>query len=422
MDTQDNNQEISSTTTPVNRNAQPFSPEDGRVHADMPAHENTAGTPELTVQNRLSVAAPGAQHLPESGSLGDTTNAAASLVVLEQHLTEVQTSGAPDRESKKEKDPPSPFRESLARFRRDKRAMISVGVLLFLILVALIGPPIYKNIGGTYVSDLGNTIGPNVYHSYDHKELTQQNQGPSARYWLGTDVLGQDLLARLMQGLLISLSVAFLVEVVDVVLGVTIGVLAGYYGGWIDLLLARFTDLVFAFPGLLFVILLTGIFGQSASDYFASLPVVGPLLGNGNAPLVIVSLALAFVTWPLMARFVRGQTLQLKQQQFIEAARTAGTKDTRIIWRHIIPNLFSIVFISSTLNVAGTIIGESGLSLLGLGVRPPGSSLGLMIADGADTLQIHPWNVLFPTLILTIIVLSVSFIGDGLRDAFDPRS
>ncbi len=225
-----------------------------------------------------------------------------------------------------------------------------------------------------------------------------------------------------MQGLLISLTVAFLVEVVDVVLGITIGVLAGYYGGWIDTLLARFTDLIFAFPGLLFVILLTGIFGPAANDYFSGLPIIGPFLANGNASLVIVSLALALVTWPLMARYVRGQTLQLKQQQFIEAARTAGTSNVRIIMKHIIPNLFSIVFIASTLNIANTIIGESGLSLLGLGVRPPGSSLGLMIADGLDTLEIHPWNTLFPIIILTIIVLAISFIGDGLRDAFDPHA
>ncbi len=271
-----------------------------------------------------------------------------------------------DRKAKK---PLSPFQESMRRFRRDTRALISVGALIFLVLLAIAGPPIYKYIGGTYLSDFGAPIGPAIYHSYDHQELSNQNQGPSARYWLGTDNLGRDLLARLMQGVLISIIVALVVEIADVVLGVIIGVLAGYYGGWTDTLLARFTDLILAFPGLLFAILLTGIFGQSASDYFGSLPVVGPFLANGNAPLVIVSLALALVSWPLMARYVRGQTLQLKQQQFIEAARSVGTSDVRIILHHIIPNIFSIVFITSTLDIAGTIIGEAGLSLLGLGVR-----------------------------------------------------
>ncbi|HLG76155.1 MAG TPA: ABC transporter permease, partial [Ktedonobacteraceae bacterium] len=285
----------------------------------------------------------------------------------------------------------SPLQESWWHFRRNMRAMISVWILVFLAVLAIGGPPVYKHIGAIYPSDLSGPIGPSIYHSYDHQELSHQNEGPSAQYWLGTDGLGRDLLARLMQGVLISLLVASIVEVIDIGLGLTIGVLAGYYGGWVDALLARFTDLVLAFPGLLFVILLTGVFGPGADDYFSNLPVVGPLFANGNAPLVLVSLALALLVWPLMARYVRGQTLQLKQQQFIEAARVAGTSDRQIIFRHIIPNLFSIVFIASTLNVANVIIGEASLSLLGLGVRPPGSSLGLMIADGTNTLELHPW-------------------------------
>jgi len=179
---------------------------------------------------------------------------------------------------------------------------------------------------------------------------------------------------------------------------------------------------MFAFPGLLFAILLTSVFNASVSDSFANWPLVGPFLANGNATLVLVSLALALVSWPTMARYVRGQVLQLKQQQFIEAARASGTPDIRIMLNHIVPNLFSLVLIISSLNIAGTITGEAGLSLLGLGVREPGSSLGLMIADGRDTLEIFPWNVLCPTIVLTIIVLALSFVSDGLRDAFDPRT
>lgn len=316
----------------------------------------------------------------------------------------------------------SPFQEAMQRFRRDKRAMVSLGVLLFFVVLALIGPPIYQHIGGTFQADLGGQIGPSVYHAYDHQELTQQNQGPSARFWLGTDALGRDLLARMMQGVLISLLVALLVEVVDIGVGMTLGLLAGYYGGWIDSVLARFIDLIFAFPGLLFAILLTSIFSASVSDSFGNLPLIGPFLANGYATLLVVSLALALVSWPLMARYVRGQTLQIKQQQFIEAARASGTTNARIMMRHIIPNLFSFVLIASSLNIANTIIGEAGLSLLGLGVREPGSSLGLMISDGLDTLEVFPWNALFPTLVLTIIVLAISFMSDGLRDALDPRT
>ncbi len=313
----------------------------------------------------------------------------------------------------------TPLQESLRRLWRDKRAVASIGVIVFFILLALIGPPIYQHIGGPYNSPTNGVIGPSKYHSYAWQELSNQDQFISGMYWLGTDDLGRDLLARLMQGILISLTVAVLVEIVDIVLGVLVGVLAGYYGGWIDQVLARVTDIVFAFPGLLFVILLTGIFGTQADVVFSKIPIIGP---NGNARLLLVSIALAFVAWPLMARFVRGQTLQLKEQQFVEAARTAGTSDTQIILRHIIPNLFSIVIVASTLDISNTIIGEAGISLLGLGVQPPGSSIGLMIVQGQAMIDSNPWEVLLPSIVLAIIVLAFSFLGDGLNDAFNPRS
>lgn len=312
----------------------------------------------------------------------------------------------------------SPLQDSMRRLRRDKRAMVSVGVMIFLVLLCIVGPLIYPHIGGPIESG-GVKLTPEQYHSFAYQDLYGTDQGMSAIHWFGTDNLGRDELARLMQGLIVSLVVALLVEIVDIGLGVLIGVLAGYYGGWIDQVLARFTDLMFAFPGLLFVILLAGIFGNSANDFFSKIPIIG---NTGTARLVIASMALAIAIWPLMARYVRGQTLQLKEQQFVEAARTAGTSDFRIITRHIIPNLFSIVFIASTLNIAGTIIGEAGISLLGLGVTAPGSSLGLMIADALEFTSSHPWEVLFPTIVLTIVVLAISFFGDGLRDAFDPRS
>ncbi len=317
------------------------------------------------------------------------------------------------------KKPATPFQESMRRLRRDKRAMASVGIIIFFVLLALFGPFIYQHIGGIYLSPISGPIGPQVYHTFYHQELNRQDELPSLQYWLGTDQLGRDILARLMQGILISITVALLVEVVDVGAGITVGVLAGFNGGAIDQVLARFTDIIFAFPGLLFIILVAGIWGGWADTTLSNIPIIG---ANGNARLLVVSLALAFVAWPLMARYVRGQTLQLKEQQFIEAARTAGTSDFRIMMRHIIPNLFSIVIVASTLNIVGTIIGEAGISLLGLGVQPPGSSIGLMIADAQPLVDSHPWEILVPTVVLTIFVLAFSFLGDGLRDAFDPRS
>lgn len=323
------------------------------------------------------------------------------------------TKGGPRQKS------PTPLQESLRRLRRDKRAMASVGVIVFFIVLAIVGPFIYQHIGGSYQSPINGPIGPSVYHSPFHQELTNQDLSFSSMYWLGTDDLGRDLLARLMQGILISLTVALLVEIVDVGLGVLIGVLAGYYGGWIDQVLARVTDIIFAFPGLLFAIMLTGIFGTEADVVFAPIPLIG---ANGDARLILVSLALALTVWPLMARFVRGQTLSLKEQQFVEAARTSGSSSAKIIRRHIVPNVFSIVIVASTLNISNTIIGEAGLSLLGLGVQTPGSSIGLMIAQGENNITGFPWEVLLPTIVLTIIVLAFSFLGDGLNDAFNPRS
>jgi oligopeptide transport system permease protein len=317
------------------------------------------------------------------------------------------------------KKPATPFQESMRKLIRDKRAMASVGIIIFFVLLALFGPFFYQRIGGIYISPISGPIGPNVYHTFYHQELSRQDELPSFQYWLGTDQLGRDILARLMQGILISISVALLVEVVDVGAGITIGVLAGFKGGAIDQVLARFTDIIFAFPGLLFIILVSGIWGEWADTALSNIPILG---ANGNARLLVVSIALAFVAWPLMARYVRGQTLQLKEQQFIEAARTAGTSDFRIMMRHIVPNLFSIVIVASTLNIVGTIVGEAGISLLGLGVQPPGSSIGLMISDAQPQVATHPWEILVPTVVLTIFVLAFSFLGDGLRDAFDPRS
>lgn len=324
-----------------------------------------------------------------------------------------------DKASPEQKPPPSPMQESLRRLRRDKRAMASIIVIVLFILIPLIGPTIYQHIGGPYHSPINGTVMPDAYHNPIHQELDRQDEGPSAMYWLGTDAIGRDILARLMQGMLISLAVAIGVEIVNIVLGVSMGVLAGFFGGTIDYLLARFTDIIFAFPALLFAILLAGIFGSQADALFGKLPLVG---ANGYARLILISLALAMTNWPLMARFTRGQTLQLKEQQFIEASLTSGTTPIRTIIRHIIPNLFSIVVVAATLDISATVIGEAGLSFLGLGVQAPGSSIGLMISDATGLLDTHPWEALVPSITLSIIVLAFSFLGDGLQDAFNPRS
>lgn len=315
----------------------------------------------------------------------------------------------------------SPFQESLRRFRRDKRALISLFVIIVVFVLAILFPPLYQHIGPTLhrpiAPGLVATIPPDQYHSPDFIDGFSQTQYPTGLHWLGTDDNGQDILARLLKGWQVSLLVALAVEIQDVLLGVFFGVLAGYFGGIIDALLSRFTDLMFAFPGLLFAILITAIYGQKFDNV--------SLLGFHFGPygrLVLASLVLGFTVWPLMARYVRGQTLQLKEQQFIEAARTSGTGNTKIILRHLLPNIASLIVVASTLNMATTVVAEGTLSLLGLGVQPPGSSLGLMVFQYSNRLQTFSYEILWPILGIVVLVLALSFVGDGLRDAFDPRT
>ncbi|MGH2508339.1 MAG: ABC transporter permease, partial [Ktedonobacteraceae bacterium] len=287
--------------------------------------------------------------------------------------TDVTQPVGPDTTEQLARPARSATQESWRLFRRDKRAMISLCLLLFFILVALFGPFVYQHIGSPYQSALNGVVPATLYHNPYHQELEHQDEFLSAQYWLGTDDLGRDLLARLMQGILISLTVAIIVELIVLGLGVTIGVLAGYYGGWVDQILARFIDFIFAFPSFLFVILVASIFGPWADTHLQHIPLIG---SNGDARLVIVSLALAITGWPLTARYVRGQTFQIKEQLFVEAARVCGTPHTRIIRRHILPHLLNIIVLTATLDLGGIIVGEAGISLLGLGVQPPGSSLG----------------------------------------------
>lgn len=307
----------------------------------------------------------------------------------------------------------SPYVAATRRLARDKRAMISLAIIILVIAFSLLGPIIYLHIGPTIIGGptLQDHIGPQIYHEFTHQELTKLNQPPSAAYPLGTDQLGRDILARLMAGVQVSIIVTLVVVTFDVLLGLFIGTLAGYYGGWIDAFLARFTDLMFAFPLLLFAILAAATLGQAFIDRF------GP-----SGRLVLVGLALGITIWPQMARYVRGQTLQLKSQQFVEASRSVGASNRTIILRHIVPNLFNIVLTAATLDVVGIITAEATISLLGLGVQPPGSSLGLMISDSASQIYIQWTEVVWPTLVLATLVLCFSFVGDGVGDAFNPRT
>jgi ABC-type dipeptide/oligopeptide/nickel transport system permease subunit len=318
----------------------------------------------------------------------------------------------------------SPAQAARRRFLRDKRAVISLAFVVIVIVGAFVFPHFYVHIGPTFTGGVTGTqvIGPDKYHTANWNELDQTNTGStlfplgpnSLKYPLGTDGNGRDVLARLMAGVNVSIILAFAVEIFDVGLGILFGSLAGFFGGWLDTVLARFTDIVFAFPGILLIILIGATLGPSV-DTVTFLP-------NGAGRVVLLIGAIGFLAWPLMMRQVRGQTLQLKEQQFIEAARTVGTTNRGIITRHIIPNLLSIVIVTSTLNVLGTIVTEAAISLIGVGIQPPQTSLGLMISDAVGQIYVSWTELAWPGGTLVLLVIALAFIGDGVRDAFDPRT
>lgn len=357
------------------------------------------------------------ESLDTVGAIGEMPPNAATIKDLgpaSDTATQLSQSELDRRAMSQDEEPSlSPFRLSLQRLRRNKRAMISLGVVLFMIIGSFVFPLIYLHLGPTISGGPAglDKVAPTQYHDYTNQQLLYIDAPSSAAYPLGADGLGRDILARLMAGVNVSIEVAFLVAIFDVGLGLLVGTLAGFFGGWIDTFLARFTDIMFAFPGLLFAILAAATLGGAFSDRF------GP-----PGRLILVSLALGITIWPQMARYVRGYSLQLKEQQFVEAARTVGTPNRSIILRHIVPNLFSIVVAAVTLDIVGVIIGEATISLLGLGVQPPGSSLGLMIFDGSRKIFTNPTEVLWPTLTLAILVIAFAFLGDGINDAFNPRS
>ena len=316
----------------------------------------------------------------------------------------------------------SPGRAALRRFLRDGRAVFCLGVIVFIIVFSFVFPPIYRQIGPDFIGGVSGTlrVTPQQYHTPSWQEQSRSD-GPSTffplgakslEYPFGTDTNGRDIFARLMAGVNVSIIIALSVEIFDVGLGLLFGTLAGYFAGWLDTVLARFTDIMFAFPGLLLIILIGATLG----------PILDSKMGAGVGRIVLLIGAIGFLSWPLMMRYVRGQTLQLKEQQYIEAARTVGTSSGAIITRHIIPNLLNVVIVASTLNILGTIGLEAGISLLGVGIQEPQTSLGLMINDAVNTIYTSWTELFWPALTLVVLIVCFAFVGDGIRDAFDPRT
>ena len=233
-------------------------------------------------------------------------------------------------------------------------------------------------------------------------DLTHYLQKPSAAHWLGTDVQGRDIWARLVFGARVSLTVGLISQGIALLLGVTLGLLAGYYGRWVDELVMRLADVTLAFPTLLLLIAMVAAFQPSMGVVFATIGVVG---------------------WAGMARLVRGQVLVVRQLEYVQAIRALGAKDIRVMLQHVLPNVIAPVVIAATLGVAGAIMAEAALSFLGLGVPPPTPSWGSMIADGRDLDQLRraPWTSVFPGMAIGAAVLGFNLLGDALRDALDPK-
>lgn len=278
------------------------------------------------------------------------------------------------------------------RLARNRLGFTSLLVVALIALLAIIGPFVYT------VSEA-------------RTDFAQINKLPTAAHLLGTDRLGHDTLARLMAGLRVSLLVALVVEAINIMVGATLGLLAGYFGGWLDTLISRTADLFFAFPGLLLAILVAAIFGPWVTEHYGS-----------TARLLLVAGSLSLVGWPLMARYVRGQVLSLRERDFVIAARMIGVTERGILRRHIVPNVVGLVITAATLDAINAIVGEATLSLLGLGIQSPQTSIGKMIVEAIPYLAQNWFLVFVPAATLTLLVLAFSFLGDGLRDVFDPAS
>jgi len=270
------------------------------------------------------------------------------------------------------------------RLRRDPRAWFGVGVVLLLVVAAVAAPLIAR-------------------HDPLAIDLAGQLQGPSAEHWLGTDIQGRDVWARLVYGARISLTAGIVSQGIALALGLGLGLTAGYYGKWIDEIVMRLADVTLAFPTLLLLIAMVAALQPSLTVVFVTIGVVG---------------------WAGMARLVRGQVLVVRELEYVQAVRALGGRDFRIVVRHVLPAVIAPVVIAATLGIAGAIMAESSLSFLGLGVQPPTPSWGAMISDGRDLMQLRraPWTSLFPGLAIGMAVLGFNLLGDALRDALDPRA
>jgi peptide/nickel transport system permease protein len=287
-----------------------------------------------------------------------------------------------------QKPPRSLARDVWDQFRTHKGALLGLIVLTILVGFVVVGPFVYR-VDPTYVT---------------------RNKPPSWQFPLGSDQLGRDMLARMMAGGKVSLAVGLVAMLISMFIGSFIGVMAGYFKR-LDGPLMRLCDLFLALPLLPLLLVMVMLFRDALAD----------ALGPESGTFLLIVFAIGMTSWMHAARIVRGQVLAIKEREFVLAARSIGTPNRRIIWRHILPNVVSSVMVAATLGIAGAIITESVLSFLGLGFPPDFPTWGRLLHDGVEYMQLYPERVVWPGLAISLTVLSVNYIGDGLRDALDPR-
>ena len=291
------------------------------------------------------------------------------------------------------------------RLRKNKMALLGSIFIILLIGFSFIGP--------FFLED----------NYYTYQELEQKMQGPNKEYILGTDHLGRDQLGRIIKGGQISLMVGLVATVVSLTIGIGYGTISGYFGGNIDRFMMRIVDILYSLPFTIFVILLMVFakdLGDSIDTWFKEMGSNYSISGQWN--MLLLFIAIGAVEWLTMARIVRGQVLSLRKQEFIEACISLGLPTHRIIFRHMVPNVLGPVIVYTTLTIPAVMLLEAFLSFLGLGVQPPTPSWGLLIKDGADRMREAPWMLVYPGAMFALALFSFNFVGDGLRDALDPKT
>ena len=302
---------------------------------------------------------------------------------------------------------------------RNKAAVVGGSIIIVLIFTAI----------------FANIVAP---YPFAEQTLVDQNKVPqwilnlfptmqpyaqlSPDYLLGADYVGRDLFSRIVYGARVSLTVAFIGPLISLIIGVTYGSISGYFGGRLDNLMMRIVDVLYAFPSLLFIILLLAFFRSTlASPTPGTFLYTMSELDSATGGLLFIFIGIGLTAWETMARLTRGQVLSVREKEYVEAARTLGAKDGRIMFRHILPNVVGPLIVAETLAIPGYISTEAFLSFIGIGVNPPTPSWGSMISEGAQVIRTYPNQAVFPALALAITMFAFNFLGDGLRDALDPR-